>query len=162
MAIQRSSEKAFPEEEPEFQVAPMIDVLLVLMTFFMSITSTDILRTKTKIHFDLPVAKEGKAKEGAPSEVVVNVGWDKETKTGKLEFEEKTLNDPSEITDVINKRKVGKPFFRAVVRAGDDVPYSYVQTIMSACAAADVDNITFAVVSNDNNKKKYERQEKNP
>ena len=38
MAIKRSSQTAFPEEDPEFQVAPMIDVLLVLMTFFMSIT----------------------------------------------------------------------------------------------------------------------------
>jgi len=150
MAIKRSSDR-FPEEEPEFQVAPMIDVLLVLMTFFMSITSTEILKTKTKIEFDLPVAKEGKTKEGAPSEVVLNIAWDPVAKVKKIEFEERFL-DAAEITAVIDKRKVGKPFFRAVIRAGADVPYSAVQEVMAACAAADVDNITFSVVSKEGKK----------
>ena len=31
------------EGEPEFQIAPMIDVLLVLLIFFMSITTTPLL-----------------------------------------------------------------------------------------------------------------------
>lgn len=159
MSIKRAGDKAFPEEEPEFQVAPMIDVLLVLMTFFMSITSTEILKTKTKIEFELPVAKEGKSKEGAQSEVVINAAWDTSTRTGKMEFEEKFLNNMAEITDIINKRKVGKPTFRAVIRAGEEVPYSYVQQIMAACAAADVDNITFAVVSKASDKK-YKKDKK--
>ncbi|MBA3608646.1 MAG: biopolymer transporter ExbD, partial [Chthoniobacterales bacterium] len=30
--------------EPEFQVAPMIDVLLVILVFFMTITSTQVLK----------------------------------------------------------------------------------------------------------------------
>jgi len=33
MAATRASQKAFHEEQPVFQVAPMIDVLLVLMVF---------------------------------------------------------------------------------------------------------------------------------
>ena len=31
------------EGEPEFQIAPMVDVLLVLLIFFMSITSAQVL-----------------------------------------------------------------------------------------------------------------------
>ena len=42
------------EGEPEFQVAPMIDVLLVLLIFFMSITSSQVLKVDKNI--SLPVA----------------------------------------------------------------------------------------------------------
>ena len=38
------------------------------------------------------------------------------------------------------------PVFRAVIRASYNVPYRYMQGVMSACAAADVDNITFMVL----------------
>ncbi|MEY3491359.1 MAG: hypothetical protein RL309_487 [Verrucomicrobiota bacterium] len=45
------------EGEPEFQVAPMIDVLLVLLIFFMSITSAQVLKVDKNIA--LPVASNG-------------------------------------------------------------------------------------------------------
>ena len=50
----RKKRRAEPQDEPEFQVAPMIDVLLVLTLFFMSITSTELLK-KEKI-LTLPIA----------------------------------------------------------------------------------------------------------
>lgn len=148
MAIQRSSERVFHEEEPEFQVAPMIDVLLVLMTFFMSITSTEVLKTKTKLgELHLPIAKNSKNKESSQNEVVLNVLWNQKDKTGSIELEEKTLNGPEEVTSIILQRKGNQPFFRAVIRADHNVPYSFVQKVLAACAASDVDNITFSVLS---------------
>jgi biopolymer transport protein ExbD len=143
----RSSESAFPDEDPEFQVAPMIDILLVLMTFFMSITSTEILKTKTKMNLDLPVAKDSKKKDKAQNEITINVGWDDVAKKGLIEFEEKTLNEPTDITPIILSRKGNQTDFRAVIRASQDVPYSFVQEVMFACAGADVGNITFSVFS---------------
>ncbi len=154
MSIHRASEKAFPEEAPEFQVAPMIDILLVLMTFFMSITSTEVLKTKTRLgEILLPVAKESKPKESAQSEILLNVLWSDEKKQGFIEWEEKVINSPGEITPVILKRKGNQSFFRAVVRAGKNVPYSFVQQVLAACADAEVDNITFSVLSQDAPKK---------
>ncbi len=35
--------------EPEFQIAPMIDVLLVLLIFFMSITTAEVLKVDKNI-----------------------------------------------------------------------------------------------------------------
>ena len=40
----RSETRLPPEEDPEFQIAPMIDILLVLLVFFMSISSTEVLQ----------------------------------------------------------------------------------------------------------------------
>ncbi len=125
----------------------MIDVLLVLMTFFMSITSTEVLKTKTSIELELPVAPESKAKEASPGEVLINIGWIASRRQGVIEFEEKTIHNPAEITNIIYERKGNKPYFRAVIRADENVPYSFVQQVMAACAAAQVDNITFSVLS---------------
>jgi biopolymer transport protein ExbD len=47
--------------EPEFQIAPMIDVLLVLLIFFMSITSSQVAKIDKEI--TPPVAGAAKKKE---------------------------------------------------------------------------------------------------
>ena len=47
--------------EPEFQIAPMIDVLLVLLVFFMSITSAEVLKVDQNIV--LPVSPNAKKRE---------------------------------------------------------------------------------------------------
>ncbi len=150
MSSQRSSEKAFPEEEPEFQVAPMIDILLVLMTFFMAITSTEVLKSKTKIaNINLPVAPDSVKKDNARSEVLINVGWNPKNlgKEGVIEVEEQIIQDPSQLGSIITQRKQRQPALRAVIRASEEVPYSFVQQVMAACAEADVDNITFLVLN---------------
>ncbi len=126
--IKSCREKMFPDEEPEFQVAPMIDILLVLMTFFMSITSTEILKTRTKLQLDLAVAKESKAQDKTASQA---------------------------ITDIISRSKSrgdAARFFRALIRVGENVPYWFSQQILMACAAGDVDNITFSVLSKEDTK----------
>ncbi|MFZ4693772.1 MAG: ExbD/TolR family protein [Verrucomicrobiia bacterium] len=149
MAIKRSSQTAFPEEDPEFQVAPMIDVLLVLMTFFMSITSAEILRTKTKLDLQLPVAKESKPKDTAPREIIVNATWAAARKEGFIEVEENVF-EINQLASLIQQRKGDdEGFYRAVIRADSNVPYSFLQQILSACAEAGVDNITFSVLSQD-------------
>ena len=51
------------EEEPEFQVAPMVDVLLVLLMFFTATTTTEV---KSQIaDLTLPDAQEAKDREKA-------------------------------------------------------------------------------------------------
>ncbi len=47
--------------EPEFQIAPMIDVLLVMLIFFMTITSAQVLKVDKTI--SLPVAKNAQKKD---------------------------------------------------------------------------------------------------
>lgn len=154
MSLKRSSTTSFPDEDPEFQVAPMIDILLVLMTFFMSITSTEVLKTTSKLSMELAIAPSSKKPEGKPREVVLNVAWNSAKQMGDIEFEEKLLSGPEEATNVIIRRKGNShEFFQAVIRADGQVPYSFVQQVLAACAGADVDKITFAVVDKAKNPK---------
>jgi hypothetical protein len=60
-----------PEADPEFQIAPMIDILLVLLVFFMSISSTEVLQSNKDIR--LPVAKDAKDAKENPGQIIVNL-----------------------------------------------------------------------------------------
>src|SRR3954462_10529074 len=72
-AAKRAEMRAQPDEEPEFQIAPMIDILLVLLVFFMSISSTEVLQSNDKVR--LPVAKEGKELKDNKGLMIINVLW---------------------------------------------------------------------------------------
>ena len=62
--------------EPEFQIAPMIDVLLVLLVFFVMITSAEVLKVDKNL--TLPVSPNAKQREPemAKHEMAVNHRYD--------------------------------------------------------------------------------------
>src|SRR6476660_6367662 len=86
----RASTRLAPEEDPEFQIAPMIDILLVLLVFFMSISSTEVLQVRQEI--TLPVAKDAKQKESTTpdGQVIINVLWSElGTASGSIDIDNK-------------------------------------------------------------------------
>src|SRR3954466_7919897 len=89
-ATRRAALRSQPEEDPEFQIAPMIDILLVLLVFFMSISSTEILQTNDKVK--LPIAKDAKTKENPTSvsgQTIINVLWNPINNAGTLDVDER-------------------------------------------------------------------------
>src|ERR1700740_2326217 len=83
----RSQTRMPPEEDPEFQIAPMIDILLVLLVFFMSISSTEVLQVNKGV--TLPVAKDAKdAKKDTKGQTIINVLWNKINNSGSLEVDD--------------------------------------------------------------------------
>ncbi|MES2310251.1 MAG: biopolymer transporter ExbD [Verrucomicrobiota bacterium] len=143
--------KAEPEADPEFQVAPMADVLLVLLIFFMSITTSEILRNVKGI--ELPVAKDGKERAKGIKQVVVNISWNPATKKGEIEIDQKQYTDPQDAVAFLKSSSDLDPGMRVVVRADKGTEYSYVSEVMKACAKANISSITFSVMTNDANKK---------
>jgi biopolymer transport protein ExbD len=81
------------EGEPEFQVAPMIDVLLVLLIFFMSITSSQVLKVDKNI--SLPVASHGVKRDDKAAAGLINISWDKTTGQAKYKLDDREL-DPND------------------------------------------------------------------
>ena len=72
--------------EPEFQIAPMIDVLLVLLVFFVTITSAEVLKVDKGV--TLPISPNSKARdpEMAKSEMAINVRGDQGTNKGGIAY----------------------------------------------------------------------------
>ncbi|MCX6977704.1 MAG: biopolymer transporter ExbD [Verrucomicrobia bacterium] len=80
----RKLTRLVPEEDPEFQIAPMIDILLVLLVFFMSISTSEILQVSEGVI--LPVAKDAKKRTKPMGEILVNVLWNPITNAGGIEI----------------------------------------------------------------------------
>ena len=139
-----------PEEDPEFQIAPMIDILLVLLVFFMTISTSEVLQVRQDIV--LPVAKDAKdvnhdAKKGG--QIVINVLWNELNNIGTVDMDSKTYADPAGIQGPIEVTVRNNPETRVVIRADRKVRYEYIRNILKIAGTVGVQNVTFSVTDKD-------------
>ena len=140
--------------EPEFQVAPMIDVLLTILVFFMTITSAQVLKVDKTIQ--LPIAKDAQKKDNTRAEAILNVRWKLPPKkrtsfsTIALITNATEMVGPLKTARITGEKKVtagANPTFRAVIRGDRDVPAIFVSQAMNACAEAGITDISFSAVN---------------
>jgi biopolymer transport protein ExbD len=131
------------EEEPEFQVAPMVDVLLVLLMFFTATTTTEV---KSQIaDLTLPDAQEAKDREKGQGQFVVNIN-----KMGGVEAQGRSGLDEAALVNLIKqdytslKKLDPNASYRVLVRADKDLGWEKTKVVLKAAAAAGVGNVVFA------------------
>jgi biopolymer transport protein ExbD len=151
---QRKLRRLDSDGDPEFQVAPMVDVLLVLMLFFMAITSTEVLKKDPNLQ--LADAKHAKARSGDhKNEVVVNVSWDGLTSVASLSMNGisyQGATDPA-LQSALASQHQQNPAAYVVIRADKNVEYSNISDLMTTCAGAGISTVTFAVLIGGGNNK---------
>ncbi len=144
----KNSVREMPEEDPDFQIAPMIDVLLVLLVFFMSISSTQVLQSTKEI--ELPVAPDGNdASKSVKSQAIINLAWLTMADAGSITVDEINYPSPADLTNMLVQRANSNPGFRVLIRADKKVRYDYLRAVMVAVAQAKIANVTFSVVDKD-------------
>src|SRR5271155_2866277 len=113
---QRKRRRIDSDGDPEFQVAPMVDVLLVLMLFFMAITSTEVLK-KSK-NLDLADAKHAKPAEKTKpqDQIIVNVAWDNINETALFSMNEQNYAKADDMKGALAAMVKQNPNAYVVVR----------------------------------------------
>ncbi len=155
----KAAMRTLPEEDPEFQIAPMIDILLVLLVFFMSIATDQVLQVNQEII--LPVAKDAEkppATKTQITEVMVNILWVPLANSGKIEVDGRGEMDAVVLQEYITKKRdqaenAGTPEFRVIIRADKGAKYEYVKSVMRAIGNAKVPNVIFSAVDKEMEKK---------
>ena len=144
------------EGEPEFQIAPMIDVLLVLLIFFMSITTTQVLKVDKAVQ--LPISQNSIKRDTQRSEAIVNVVWNAQTKKAAYKMDEVTYPELSDLSKAIAERRklsgakvAASPelSFRVVIRGDREANALAVSRAMEAAAEAGISDISFSTVNRD-------------
>ncbi len=130
--------------EPEFQIAPMIDVLLVLLIFFMSIATSSVARYDPGIK--VPVAPDANKKEDSEGELVFNIAWRAADNAAVTTYEERVVA-PNEVIAALAARKKADAKVRVLVRADAETPVRYINAVVNAAAQAGIIDVTFATVA---------------
>lgn len=129
-------------EEPEFQIAPMIDVLLVLLIFFMSTITKQVARVDKGIQ--LPVAANASKRDDARDESIVNVRWDAAAQKATFTFEDAVYDKPEPLVPLLTQRQAATKKHRVVIRGDRLVHAEHINLVMAAAAEAGIADITFA------------------
>jgi biopolymer transport protein ExbD len=130
--------------EPEFQIAPMIDVLLVLLVFFVVITSAQVLKVDALL--TLPTSPNAKPRESemAKHEMAVNLRHDAQTNKGVLVLDDRIIDNWQDAIPILKDSLSRDAKLRVVVRGDAKVPAGEIQRVMDLIGQAGIADIAFA------------------
>ena len=129
----------FSSRQPEpasMQLAPMIDIVFLLLIFF--IVSWQYTRSETELSVSVPTAEEGVQKSRVRGEIIINV------------LADGTLRVEGSAVDLIRLREkltlVAKQFKNQPVRIRGDggVAYQRIVEVIDTCQKSGIWNISFA------------------
>jgi biopolymer transport protein ExbD len=148
---QRKRRRVDQDGDPEFQVAPMVDVLLVLMLFFMAITSTEVLKNDKAVI--LPEANHAKPNEDnkmQKHEITINVEWNANSQSATYVLDDLRATTPDGLAGKIAAKHNADAASYVVIRADKDVEYSNISDLMGVCGNAGIGSVAFSVLLNNN------------
>jgi biopolymer transport protein ExbD len=121
---------------PGIQLAPLVDVLLLLLIFFLM--TWNAARNENELDVKVPKASAAKEKAAPIGDVVVNVKSD-----GNVVVNRRTLSN-AELSDLL-KSLVQLNAEQAVVIRGDEAgAYKNIVAVLNTCSEAGVTNVAFA------------------
>ena len=119
-----------------FQIAPMVDILLFLLVFFM--LTWNFSRNEAELDVKVPAAREGKENRRPAGEVILNV-----KKDGAI-FMNRRLMSSDELLETLTRIAKLYPDQAVVLRGDENVDYRYVVDALDICRAANIWNVAFA------------------
>ena len=121
---------------PGIQLAPLVDVLLLLLIFFL--LTWNAARNENELDVKVPKATAAKEKPAPIGDVVVNVKAD-----GNVVVNRRTLNT-QELTDMLRGLVQLNPEQAVVIRGDESGAYKNIVNVLSICTQAGVTNVAFA------------------
>jgi biopolymer transport protein ExbD len=119
-----------------FQIAPMVDILLVLLVFF--IVTWNFALSENELDVKIPTASKAKETQAYVGQVVVNVRAD-----GTIVFNRKPLS-AEELENKLNQLAKLYPDQAVILRGDQRVNYRYIVDVLDICRKANIWNIAFA------------------
>lgn len=138
------------EDEPEFQISTMCDVLMCLLIFFVATATKEVMVQTAEVK--LPDASHAQEKGDNQGQITVNVM----TIMGKhtIEMDQQRFESSKDIVGLIKASKKAsdelrgfdpmRSEFRVLIRADKEVPYQVIKDVMKSCGEAGVINVVFA------------------
>lgn len=125
-----------PLQHPGIQLAPLVDVLMLLLIFFL--LTWNAARNENELDVKVPKAAAAKERTAPPGDVVVNVKTD-----GSVVVNRRNLST-AELTDLLQNLVKLYPEQAVVIRGDETGAYKNVVNVLNVCSQAGVTNVAFA------------------
>ena len=119
-----------------FQIAPMVDILLFLLVFF--ILTWNFSRNEAELDVKVPAAREGKEARRPAGEVILNV-----KKDGGIVMNRRPMSS-EELLETLSRIAKLYPDQAVILRGDENVDYRFVVDVLDICRAANIWNVAFA------------------
>lgn len=119
-----------------FQIAPMVDILLVLLCFF--IVTWSFARQEMELDVKVPAAESGKESQAVMNQTVLNVRAD-----GSVVWNRKTVT-PAELSAKLKQLSGLYPDYAIILRGDHSAKYEDVVAVLDICREANIWNVAFA------------------
>ena len=119
-----------------FQIAPMVDILLVLLCFF--IVTWSFARKENELDVKVPAAQSGKEANPVINQTVLNV-----KKDGQVVWNRK-VTTLAELGAKLRQLANLYPDYAIILRGDENVDYKYIVAVLDTCRAANIWNVAFA------------------
>lgn len=124
------------EARAGFQMAPMIDVVFILLSFF--IATQIFARWEKEIDIQLPTADTSQAPARLPGEIILNVLPDGGTVVNRQRHDDEGLRT------LLSRLVEAFPGQPVIIRADRRTAYEHIVKVLDLCRQADIWNISFA------------------
>lgn len=128
-----------PQEQSgslQIPLAPLVDILLCTLIFFMAIAV--LYQRETELGIHVPKAERGQEAARAAGEIIINIGQD-----GAVMINQKRLTS-GELQTMLGKLSQLYPNQPVVIRADKKTYHEAVVSVLDACASANIWNIAFS------------------
>ncbi|RYD34818.1 MAG: biopolymer transporter ExbD [Verrucomicrobiaceae bacterium] len=131
--------------EPEFQIAPMVDVLLVLLVFFVSISSAQVELVDERVK--VPVAPDSMERKPDPNQALLNVIWKENEQKAVLNYAGRDYEGDFEpLVALLQAKAEGNDKFEVIIRGDKNTPAREMSAAIAVVSQATA-KVSFATVN---------------
>ena len=137
-----------PDENPKFNMAPMIDMVFLLLVFFMC--ASKISRSQ-KMTMQIPEATKAVVPEERPERWIVNIALDEDdpTRTRSKLYSGEVETTIDELVSQIEAQLAVQPDLSVYIRADANTEHKEIKKVMNSLAAIGMDNFIFGTYKPD-------------
>jgi biopolymer transport protein ExbD len=128
------------DDQTSINLTPMIDIVFLLIIFFMVGTKfSELSERERDIALSLPTVTDAKAMTAAPSNRVIDIFAD-----GKIELDKKTVT-LKQLEQALASAKREYPKLGVVIRGDAEGRYQNVASVMATCRRAEIADLNIRV-----------------
>ncbi len=140
-----------PDPRPEMPIAPMIDVVFLMLIYFM--VSATLQRQEADIAFQLPGVAEQDEPLEMPDEQIIEISEAGQVIVNEFAYDSPAAPRFSELTAMLTRFRQASDANRVeaivTVAPSDDSLHHAIVKVMDACSRAGIDHVNFAIGGDD-------------